>query len=123
MSRYEKAAHRMQSAIAFDMTKRGLDSDGLLGNFRVEPRAENVPLTVGATLTHRLLIKELKDHRVAIDSAMASQEGLARLFIDKGLFTIDEYQEAMEGAMEREADRRCEFVRKEWELPDGVIFE
>ncbi len=85
--------HRMMSAIAFDMTQRGLDADGV------------TPLTTKA------INREFKQHRVGIDSGMASQEGLVRLLVGKGVFTDEEYQEAMTVAMEREADRRYEPVR------------
>lgn len=120
--RYTAAAHRMQSAIALHMTKRGLDSDGLLGHFLVGPRAENIPPVVGETLTHRLLIKELKDLRVGIDCASASQDGLARLLIEKDIFTLEEYTDAITVAMERESDLRCKSTIKALGLPEGTTF-
>lgn len=104
MSRYLRAQHRMQGAIAFDMTQRGMDADGLIA------------------IRDKTLARELKFHRVGIDSLMAAQEGLVRLLVEKGLLTDEEYTDAMTVAMERESDRRCEHVKKEWGLPDGVIF-
>ena len=88
----------------------------------MEGRAENIPAAVGATLTHRLLMKELKDLRVSVDSLFSSQDGLVRLLIEKGLLTLDEYQESMTGAAEREADRRCAVTVKEHGLPEGTTF-
>jgi hypothetical protein len=48
---------------------------------------------------------EPKHLRVGINSAAASQEGLARLLIEKGLITEAEYTEAIRQAMVREVER------------------
>ena len=104
MNRYEAALHRMQSAIALDMTKLGLDSDGLI------------------PIEQRDLVRYLKHLRVGINSAMAPQEGLATLLIEKGLFTLSEYETAMTGAAEREADRVVDKCIRDHDLPAGTNF-
>ena len=101
--RYEAAAHRMQSAVAFDMT-RSLGLERLAG------------------LSPELVNRALKDVRVGLNSAMSSQGGLAGLLIEKGLITAEEYTEAMCVAMEREADMVVSEVKKRWDLPDSVSF-
>jgi hypothetical protein len=95
--RYRVAAHRMQSAVALDFSVKyaGMAPD---------------------------LIRALKHLRVGINSAMVSQEGLARLLIEKGIFTEEEYLDAVTVAMEREADARTQEAREEHGLPDGVFF-
>lgn len=101
--RYRAAAHRMQSATAFDLTKRlGLDRLEIL-----EPEAVN---------------KALKDVRVGLNSAMASAGGLAELLIEKGVFTAEEYNERMTIWMEKEADARVKEVCERYNLPPGVNF-
>jgi hypothetical protein len=68
----------MQSGVAMDMET---DPDG----------------SKGATTPKHL--------RVGINSAMVTDQGLANLLIAKGVFTLDEYTEAMASAMEAEAAR------------------
>lgn len=48
---------------------------------------------------------EPKHLRVGINSAMSDQGGLAALLIEKGVFTLAEYEKAMADAMEREAEK------------------
>lgn len=55
-----------------------------------------------------------KHLRVGIDLSKAEQAGLARLLIDKGLFTITEYEEYMRLAVNEELAREQDTV--------GVIF-
>lgn len=70
-ARYEAAAHRVQSAIAFMPADQGLLSP--------------------------------KHMRVGVDMSKSDMGGLARLLIAKGVFTIEEYHEAMADAAESEA--------------------
>lgn len=101
--RYAAAAHRMQSAVAFDLTKRlGLDRLEIL-----EPEAVN---------------KALKDVRVGLNSAMSTGGAVAGLLISKGVCTEDEYTEAVTLAMEREADERVAEVCQRYGLPPGTDF-
>lgn len=46
-----------------------------------------------------------KHLRVGVNVAMSDIVGLVKLLIDKGLFTLDEYEAAVADAMEREALR------------------
>jgi hypothetical protein len=48
--------------------------------------------------------RDPKHLRVGLDARAADQEGLARLLIAKGVFTEDEYLEAVACSMEREAE-------------------
>lgn len=96
--RYAAAMHRMQSATAFDIARQ-LDGS-------VPPSAERL----------------MKHLRTGLNSAMASQEGLARLLIEKGLFTMEEYLAAMTPAAEREADARVDEVKKKYSLAESVRF-
>ena len=75
--RYIAAAHAMQSGVAMDM--------------ETDTRSQ------GATTPKQL--------RVGINSALVDVSGFAKLLIDKGLITEDEYVEAMAVAMEAEAAR------------------
>jgi hypothetical protein len=90
--RYLLAAHRVQSAIAYLM---------------------NFP----AYTAHHP-----KHLRVGIDTAKAEQGGLAKLLLDKGVFTPDEYEDAIASAMEREAERYAQEARAVGGLPDSVSF-
>ena len=69
--RYRAAAHRVQTAIAFQP-----------GSPALQP----------------------KHMRVGIDMSKADAAGLARLLIEKGIFTLEEYQEALAESAEAEAD-------------------
>ncbi len=104
--RYESAAHRMQSATAL-MTTRAL---GILPGMQT------------ADIDVETLNRLLKHQRTGLNSAMASHEGLVRLLIDRGVFSLDEYDEAMVGAMEREADARCDDAVETLGLPEGTRF-
>ena len=74
--RYARAAHAMQTGVAYEMNKGGRD-----------------PAT------------EPKHLRVGINAAMADHEGLVRLLIRKGLITDEEYREAIADSMEAELKR------------------
>lgn len=104
--RYKAAAHRMQSAAAFDLTRRlniGLRSR--MGDLRVED-----------------VNRAMKDLRVGVNTALSDAGGLARLLIEKGVFTESEYITAVCLAMEREADQRCAEVIQRYDLPPGTDF-
>ncbi len=47
---------------------------------------------------------EAKHLRVGIDMSKSDMGGLAKLLIDKGIFTIEEYEEAMANQAEIEAE-------------------
>lgn len=80
--RYQRAAHAIQSAIAFCMT--------YLNYHGADP----------------------KHMRVGIDTLKAEQAGLAQLLIEKGVFTPEEYGEAMAKALEQEAARYTQSARE-----------
>jgi len=69
--RYERAAHRVQTAIAFNPDR---------------PR------------------DQYKDLRTGLDLTKADMGGLATLLIAKGIFTLEEYLEAVADGAEREAE-------------------
>ena len=71
--RYLAAAHAMQSGVATEMALS--------------------PGTAGTSAKHL---------RVGINSALSDASGLAALLIQKGVFTVDEYEAAVADAMERE---------------------
>lgn len=71
--RYYAAAHRIQTAVAF-----------------------NPDLTPC----------QPKHMRVGIDMSKSDQAGLAQLLIDKGVFTLEEYHEAVATSAEQEAESR-----------------
>lgn len=71
--RYVAAAHAMQSGVAARMALDGANGD-------------TTP----------------KHLRVGVNSAMVEHSALAQLLIAKGIFTSDEYVEALAEAMERE---------------------
>lgn len=70
VQRYNVAAHRVQTAIAFN--------------------PDVSPMTP-------------KHLRVGVDMSKSDMKGLATLLIEKGLFTLEEYVEAMAKAAEEEA--------------------
>ena len=70
--RYDAAAHAVQSGIALKL--------------ELDPKNFGTP----------------KDLRVGVDSSMSSHAGLVSLLMEKGVFTHEEYVEAMADAMERE---------------------
>lgn len=98
--RYENAVHRVQSVIAFRMAK-------------AVPHISANPSNVQRALKHI---------RVGVDSSFSSQKALTELLIAKGVFTMDEYVEAITVAMEQEADAQVASVQDEYGLV-GVNFE
>lgn len=71
--RYMRAAHRVQTAIAFNPDRPA---------------------------------DQYKDLRVGVDLSKSDQAGLAKLLIAKGIFTMEEYIEAIADQAEREADAK-----------------
>lgn len=71
IERYMRAAHRVQTAIAFNPDRPA---------------------------------DQYKDLRVGLDLSKSDQAGLVTLLIAKGVFTMEEYIEAIANQAEREAD-------------------
>lgn len=55
---------------------------------------------------------EPKHLRVGINSTMVSQDALVNLLISKGLITLDEFEEYLAAAMEREAQRYAQWLQQ-----------
>ena len=72
---------------------------------RYNAAAHAVQSGIAMLMHHRPSIAEPKHLRVGIDTAKAEQAGLALLLINKGVFTLEEYQQAMADAMEQEKAR------------------
>ena len=104
--RYERAAHAMQSATAFRIT-RELEKD--FGS-ELSPRQRDA------------LHRQLKDVRVGLNSAMSSAGALSKLVIDKGVFSEAEYLDYIADFMEAEAELAAQHTRKVCNLPDSVEF-
>jgi hypothetical protein len=83
--RYHRALHAMQSGVAFEMARGGGPGSG--------DTAE-------------------KHLRVGVNSALCDGAALARLLIEKGVFTLDEYEKAQADEMEREVERYRARIRK-----------
>ncbi len=81
--RYAAALHAMQTGVAMEMQQ---------------------PATAGAT--------EPKHLRVGVNSAMCDNAALVRLLIDRGVFTLAEYETAIADEMEREVMRYQERLRE-----------
>jgi hypothetical protein len=91
--RYLDAMHGLQSAIAWEM---------------------NQPGSTTASTKHM---------RVGVDSAHISDAGLARLLIEKGLFSLAEYEQAMADAAEAEvAARELDAARRLGARPGQIRF-
>lgn len=82
--RYIAAAHAMQSGVKADM--------------ETDPNRDSQ----GATTPKHL--------RVGVNTALSNVGSLAKLLIDKGIITEDEYFEAIADGMERERDRYRELI-------------
>lgn len=89
--RYVRAAHAMQSGVKADM--------------ETDPNRNSQ----GATTPKHL--------RVGLNNALADQGALARLLIAKGIFTEDEYLEAVADAAEREQARYEELLTERFGKP------
>lgn len=109
--RYNGAARRMQSAVA------------LMSEHRIKPARSLDHIHDTRDLPDRAaVVREFKHQRVGINSAMSSHDALARLLIDKGVITADEYTAAVIAAIEREADLNAAMAREECGLPVNVTF-
>lgn len=92
--RYDSAVHSYQSAIAFQIERLGENGAG----------ADN------------------KHLRVGLNSAMSDQGALAKLLIEKKVFTEAEYFEAIVQMAEAEASLMTTITRQKCNLPDNVTF-
>lgn len=106
-NRYTRAAQRAQSAIALDTTRRlGVGVGAKFGDLVVE---------VWNTFLKHLQVGNAcraSDHAALVD-----------VLIARGLFTADDYAEAVTLRMEREADDQCARVIREHGLPEGTSFQ
>jgi len=93
-ARYAAAMHRMQSAVAHMIAQLGLKGAG------ADPK--------------RL--------RVGVNSALADHGALVKLLVAKGVFTEDEYGQAIVEGAESEAEARVADARRTCGLPDTVDF-
>lgn len=96
---YNQAAHGIQSAVRFEMTKEGVPDEA-----------------------QDAVIKMLKHLRVGVDMRASDAAGLATLLIGKGVITVDEYIEHMRQAANEELARYTDHIRKEHGLPDNMDF-
>lgn len=88
---YEEALHGIQSAVRFEMTQRGIPDEN-----------------------HDAILRMLKHLRTGLDARAADASGLAKLLIDKGIITFEEYVEAMRLAANHELVRYEEHLRTEY---------
>lgn len=91
--RYMSALHTVQSALRFQLERLG----------------EKSSIT-------------LKHLAVGRSSALANQGAIAKLLIDKGVFTEAEYFDAVVEFAEREADLMTKDTRQKCGLPDSISF-
>jgi hypothetical protein len=94
---YNSAAHGVQSAIRFEMTKLGIPDSGPIVDF-------------------------IKHLRVGLDCRAADMAGLSGLLIKKKIISLNEYNEYMRLAMNEELARYQDHVRKTYGLPNGADF-
>lgn len=73
-----------------------------------EAAAHGVQTAIAYDMGQGRKATEPKHMRTGIDLSKAEQAGLAKLLIDKGLFTIEEYVEAMRIAVNEEVALREE---------------
>jgi hypothetical protein len=90
---YEQAAHGVQSAIRFEMSKAGVPDEG-----------------------QDAVIRMLKHLRVGVDMRAADTLGLAKLLMDKRVITKEEYVEQMRLAANEELARYEEHMRAEYNV-------
>lgn len=89
---YEQAAHGVQSAVAFDMVQQGVDP---------EMHAAS---------------RMLKHLRTGVDLRAADAGALATLLISKGVFTHEEYVEAMRFGANEELARYTDHCRNAYNV-------
>lgn len=87
---YQQAAHGVQSAVSFDMSQSGVD-----------PNAHQAS-------------RMLKHLRVGVDMRAADAGALALLLIEKGVFTREEYEEALRLGANEELARYTEYCRNNY---------
>lgn len=92
-TRYQRALHRMQSAIALEIQVKG------------EASAANA-----------------KHLRVGLNSAFAEHAALAGLLIERGVITQEDYFDAIMREAEAEADRVVTLVIEGCHLPPNTSF-
>lgn len=98
--RYMAAGHRLQSALKFELEHvRGV-----------------------SRYAYEQSIFSAKHMRVGIDLRASDALGLFRLLLAKGVFTEDEYLEAMAVSAEEEAQSQIERIRDELGLHPGRDF-
>lgn len=91
---YDEALHGVQTAIKYEL----------------EHKADQAGIDI------------IKHLRVGIDARAADAQGLARLLIAKGVFTLEEYIEHMRLAMNEELARYTQHCRETYGLPDNADF-
>lgn len=94
MVRYTAAMHAVQSAIAIEISTLGDNGAGA----------------------------DSKHLRVGINSAMAEHSAIVGLLIEKGVFTADQYYEAVVKAAEREAENMRQHAIQRCKLPPETRF-
>lgn len=99
---YEATAHGVQSAIRFEMSKKGLPDEA----------GDAIGKMVGM----------LKHLRTGIDMSKSDMLGLVELLLAKGVITRDEYIEHMRLAANEELARYQDHCRSEYGLPPGADF-
>lgn len=97
---YEAALHGIQSAIKFEMGQK---------NPKIVER-------------NPAIAEALKHLRVGIDTSKADHVALAFLMVSKGVFTWNEYAEAMRIGVNEELARYTEHCVKQYGLPPHVSF-
>jgi hypothetical protein len=98
---YEAALHGVQSAVKFEMQRKA------------EQEGVSLPQPIEDRLKHL---------RVGIDASKADHVALAFLMVSKGVFTWDEYAEAMRIGMNEELERYTQHCIREYGLPPNVKF-
>ena len=61
-----------------------------------------------------------KHLRVGVNMAMAEHAALAMLLVDKGVITLEEYEEQLADFTEKEADRCVQEARDKYNFPDNA---
>lgn len=98
--RYAKALHSMQSAVAFEVAKTLPDLTSSEDSSFAGP----------------------KHLRTGLNAVMADHGALAALLAKKGVFTEEEYFQAIVEGAEREAAITAQRVRERFGLPETVSF-
>jgi|HubBroStandDraft_4_1064222.scaffolds.fasta_scaffold1249294_2 hypothetical protein len=75
--------------------------------------AHAVQTAIGYSLVKSPSEGSPKHLRVGIDTMKVEQSALATMLIEKGVFTLDEYQKAIADAMEREVSLRADDLSRQ----------